>query len=92
MRDFVSYHIQFMKRKFSLSANLELKFGWKIYTKITKVIPEAFFGDFMLKIGINWYRDIRKDITFYKYEGLPLATPTIQHHRIMEFMRFYENA
>ena len=75
-----------MKRKFSLSGNLELKFCWKIYTKITKVIPEAFLGDFLLKIGINWYRDIRKDVPFY--EGPPLATPATQHHRIM---RFYEN-
>ena len=81
-----------MKWKFSLPGNLELKFCWDIYTKITKVIPEAFLGDFLLKIGIIWYRDIRKDIPFYKYEGPPLATPTIQHHRIMEYMRFYENA
>ena len=78
-----------MKRKFSLSGNLELKFCWKIYTKITKVIPKAFLGDFLLKIGINWNRDIRKDVPFYNYEGPPLATPTTQHHRIM---RFYENA
>ena len=81
-----------MKRKFSLYANLELKFCWKIYTKITKVIPEAFLGDFLLKIGIIWYKDMRKDIPFYNYEGPPLATPTTQHHRIMEYMRFYENA
>ena len=81
-----------MKLKFSLSANLELKFCWKIYTKITKVIPEAFLGDFLLKIGIIWYKDMRKDIPFYNYEGPPLATPRTQHHRIMEYMRFYENA
>ena len=56
MRDFVSYHYKFMKWKFSLSANLELKFCWKIFTKITKV-----HGDFLLNIGIIWFRDIKKD-------------------------------
>ena len=71
-----------MRRKFSLSANLELEFCWEIYTKITEVILEAFLGEFLLKIGIIWYRDIRKDILFYSYEGPPLATPTSQHHRI----------
>ena len=81
-----------MKRKFSLPANLELKFCWKIYTKITKVILEAFLGDFLLKISIIWYKDMRKDIPFYNYEGPPLASPTTQHPRIMEYMRFYENA
>ena len=81
-----------MKQKFSLSANLELKFCWKIYSKITKVIPEAFLEDFLFKIGIIWYRDIKKDISFYNYEGPPFATPTTQRHRIMEFMWFYENA
>ena len=60
--------------------------------KRRQVIFEAFLGDFLLKIGIIWYRDIRKDIPFYNYEGPPLATPTTQHHRIMEYMRFYENA
>ena len=51
MRDFVSYHEILMKRKFSLSANLELKFCWKIFTKIIKVIPEAFFGDFFFIVN-----------------------------------------
>ena len=30
------------------------------YTKIQKVIVEAFHGDFLLKIGIIWFKDIRK--------------------------------
>ena len=35
---------------------------------------------------------MRKDIPFYNYEGPPLATPTTQHHRIMGYIRFNENA
>ena len=57
MRDFVSYDEILMKRKFSLSANLELKFCWKIFTKIIKVIPEAFFGDFFI---VNWYNLVQE--------------------------------
>ena len=79
-----------MKQKFSLSANLELKFCWKIYSKITKVIPEAFLEDFLFKIGIIWYRDIKKDISFYNYEGPPLASPTTQHHSIIESWNIYD--
>ena len=56
-----------------------------------KVIPDAFHGDFLLKIGIIWFRDIRTNIPFFKYEGPPLATPTTQYHGIMEYMQFYEN-
>ena len=35
---------------------------WKetFYTKIQKVILEAFHDDFLLKIGIIWFRNIRK--------------------------------
>ena len=83
---------QHTKLKFRSPDNLELKFCWDIYTKITKVIPEAFPGDFFVE---NWYNLVqghKKDIPFYKYEGPPFATPTTQRHRIMEFMRFYENA
>ena len=35
---------------------------------------------------------MRKDIPFYNYQGPPLATPTTQHHRIMGYMLFNENA
>ena len=57
-----------------------------------KVIPEALHGDFLLKIGIIWFRDIRKSIPFFKYEGPPQATPTTQYNGIMEYLQFYENA
>ena len=46
----------------------------------------------MLKIGIIWFRDIRKTSPSKNYDGPPLATPTTQYHGIMEYMRFYENA
>ena len=61
--------------------------------KRRQVISEAFLGDFLLKIGIIWYKDIRKDIPFYNYEGPPLATPTTQHHTIMklwDFMKMHD--
>ena len=57
-----------------------------------KVIPEAVHGDFLLKIGILWFRDVRKNILFIKYEGPPLAPPTTQYHGIMDYIQFYENA
>ena len=62
MRDFVSYYQKSMKWKFSLSANLELKFCKKLLHIFSKVIFEAFHGEFLLKIGIIWFRDIRKNI------------------------------
>ena len=66
-----------MKLKFSLSANLELKFCQKIYTKITKVIPGAFLGDFLLKIGIIWYRDIKKISPSINMRARPLPLPQL---------------
>ena len=81
-----------MKWKFSLWANVELKFCKKLLHIFTKVIFEAFHGEFLLKIGIIWFRDIRKNIPFFKYEGPPQATPTTQYHRIMEYLQFYDNA
>ena len=57
-----------------------------------KVIPEAFHEYFLLKIGIPWIRDIRKDIPIIYYEGPPLDPPTTQYHGIMDYVRFYENA
>ena len=81
-----------MKWKFSLWANVELKFCKKLLHIFTKVIFEAFHGEFLLKIGLIWFRDIRKNIPFFKYESPPQATPTTQYHGFMEYIRFYENA
>ena len=80
-----------MKWKFSLWANVELKFCKKLLHIFTKVIFEAFHGEFLLKVGLIWFRDIRKNIPFFKYEGSPQATPTTQYHGIMEYMQYYEN-
>ena len=57
-----------------------------------KVIPEALHGDFLLKIGILWLRDIRKNVPYFEYVGPPLAPPTSQYHGIMEYIQFYEKA
>ena len=92
MGEFVSYNQNFIKWKFSLWANVELKFCKKLLHIFTKVIFEAFQGEFLLKIGIIWLRDIRKNIPFFMYEGPPQATPTTQYHEIMEYVRFCENA
>ena len=81
-----------MKWKFSLWANLELKFFRKLLLKNWKCHSWSFSWWFFVE---NWYNLVqghKKDIPFYKYEGPPFATPTTQRHRIMEFMRFYENA
>ena len=63
------------------------------YTKTKKVNPEALHGDFLLKIGILWLRDIGKSIPFFKYKGPPLAPPITEYHGIMIYsLRFYKNA
>ena len=78
-----------MNRKFSLSANLELKFCWKIYTKITKVISEAFLSDFLLKICIIWYKDIRKDM-FCVCKMCSIGNLVMHFHKIAYIPWFYD--
>ena len=72
MRDFVSYH----KKLWNENSARELAQN----SKIQKVIPIGFHGDFLLKIGIICFRDKRKNIPFLKHEGPPLVTPTFQYH------------
>ena len=49
-----------------------------------KVIPDAFHGGFLLKIGIIRFRAKKENIPFIKYEDPPLATPTTQYNGITE--------
>ena len=49
-----------------------------LYVKMKKGFPEAVNGDFLFKIGILWFRDMRNKVPFFKYKVPPLATPTTQ--------------
>ena len=92
MRDFVSYHWKFLKWKFSLWANLELKFCRKPLLENLKSHSWCFSWWFFVENRYNLVQGHKKHPHIPFFRGPALATPTTQYHGIMEIMQFYENA
>ena len=65
----------------------------KYFTKIQKVILEAFHGDFLLKIGIIWFRDIRKTSHSKIMRAHPKPLPQLsimESWNIFSFMKMHD--
>ena len=58
-----------------------------------KVIPDAFNGDFLLKIGVIWFRDIRKNIPSLSVMARPWPLPqlsSMESRNLCDFMKMHD--
>ena len=92
IRDFVSYDWKFMKWKFSLWANLELKFFRKLLLKNWKCHLWSFSWWFFVENHYNLVQGHKKKHPLIKICGpAPSHSHNSVYNGIMEYMRFYEN-